>query len=423
MTDEHDQSVDRKASWSQPPRPEWLAAMNEEGKTFDLPALVPLDADSLVAAACRQTGLTDFGEDYWRGPLEALCQDLEGEAELNLMGRLMARSDAVIWLSNRLKMVDLLKQHPEILDEKIEAPTFIVGLPRSGTSILFEVLAQDPAFGVPLLWEAILPFPPPEAATYGSDTRIEQVDRLVTQWNRVVPEFATIHEMGGSIPAECGNLMTGSMISDQIACLQQGTAYATAYATADIGHAYRYHKQMLQVLQWRNPRKHWLLKAPAHQNFLPALLEVYPDARIIQTHRDPIKTMASATSLMGCLYYMRSDKAFDADAFANIMQGEATAARLELVMDQREQGLVPESNIYDSRYQDLMDDAMACVSGIYDHFGMSLTDEARQRMLDYLAGKPKGKFGAHKYSVNDDELAERRYFARYQQAYNVPNET
>lgn len=419
--------LDRKANWTAPTRPDWLTAVNNEGQFFDLPAVVPLDENSLIQSACAQTGLDDFGDDYfgsdyWREPFAVLCKDLQGESELNLMGRLVVRNDVLVWLQNRLLVVDLVKKHPEIAEQKVDQPVFIAGLPRSGTSILFEVLWQDSSFGVPLYWEGMFPAPPPTTENYENDPRIARAHGLATQWNRLVPEFATVHEMGGQIPAECGLLMASSFISDHIVSLQQCPAYGAWYEQADLTPAYEWHKLILQVLQWKNPRKHWLLKAPAHQNYLDILLKVYPDARIIQTHRDPIKCMASATNMMGCLYYMRSDKSFDAEAFEDFLKGENTARRLEHVMQQRTDGIVPDANICDSRYQDLMDDPLACVEKTYQHFGMELSAEAKTAMQNYLADKPKGKFGAHKYSVDDAEIEERKYFEKYQKAYNVPNE-
>lgn len=408
-----------KTQWQPPKRPDWLQHVNDEGTTFDLPNVIPLDENSLLDSARSATGLNDFGDDLWRKPFQALIKSLEDDAELNLMGRLMARNDILIWLKNRLQITDLIKKHPEILDEKIEAPMFIVGLPRSGTSILFELLWQDPDVGVPLLWEAMIPCPPPEAASYDSDPRIDYVDRIVTQWERVVPEYATMHKMGGDLPAECGLIMANTFLSDHCASLQQATTYGMYYAQSDLSHVYEYHKIILQILQWKNPRKRWLLKAPEHQTNLQTLLKTYPDARIVQTHRDPIKSMASATSLLGSLYWMRSDKAFDASAFEDIIMGEATAKRLEAVIDQRQSGAVPEANIADSRYQDLMDDPISCIKGIYSHFNMTLSEKAANNMQVYLDQKPKGKHGTHDYSV---DTSERDLFARYQQFYNVPSE-
>ncbi|MDZ7784537.1 MAG: sulfotransferase [Halioglobus sp.] len=408
--------------WRAPPRPPWLAAMNREGSYLDLPAVVPLDEASLLAHARSTTGLEDFGDDLWREPFSVYVRALEEEAELNLMGRLMARNDIVLWLSTRLKVVDTLKRHPEILEQEVAAPMVVVGLPRSGTSILYELLACDPQAGVPLMWEALQPCPPPEAATCTTDPRIERAHRLFTQWSRVAPEFAAMHELRGDIPAECGLLMASTFISDHNASLHQTPSYSAWLAAADYLPVYRYHKCILQILQWRNPRGRWLLKAPEHQVHLDTLLAVYPDARIVQTHRDPLKCMASATSLMGTLYHMRSDKPFDARMFENIIMGEATAQRLEHVMAQRDSGVVPEANITDSRYADLMDDPVACIERIYRHFDMALSAEARERMLAYLEEKPSGKFGAHAYTVDEHRRAERALFRRYQERHGVPDE-
>ncbi|GAB5453438.1 MAG: sulfotransferase [Halioglobus sp.] len=409
-------------AWTPPAHPDWLETVNREGSYLDLPAVVPLDEASLLDHARQRTGLQDFGDDLWREPFSVYVKSLQEEAHLTLMGRLMARNDIVLWLSTRLQVTATLKRHPEILEEKIEAPMFIVGLPRSGTSILFELMWQDPDVGVPLMWEALQPCPPPEAASYQSDPRIAQAHQLFTQWSRVAPEFASMHEMRGDIPCECGLLMASTFISDHNASLHQTMSYSTWLAQADYLPVYEYHKKVLQILQWKNPRRRWLLKAPEHQIHLQTLLSVYPDARIVQTHRDPIKCMASTTSLMGTLYYMRSDQPFNAAMFENIIMGDATAQRLEKVMDQREQGVVPAANITDSRYQDLMEDPMACIEQTYRHFGMQLGEAARAAMLAYLAEKPRGKFGAHSYVVDEARAAERALFRRYQDAYDVPDE-
>ena len=136
-----------------------------------------------------------------------------------------------------------------------------------------------------------MPCPPPQRETYNTDPRIDKAHKLVTQWNRVAPEFASMHEMGGQIPAECGQLMTGTFISDHIASLHQTPSYSRWCGQADYLPVYRYHKQILQILQWKNPRQRWLLKAPEHQVHLDTLLQGYPDARIVQTHRDPVRVL------------------------------------------------------------------------------------------------------------------------------------
>jgi hypothetical protein len=408
--------------WTAPPHPEWLSTMNREGSYLNLEAVVPLDNVSLLNEACQATGLNDFGDDLWREPFEVLVKSLQAEAQLTLMGRLMARNDIILWLSTRLQVTETLKKYPEILHETISAPMVIVGLPRSGTSILYELLSQDPEVGVPMMWEALQPCPPPQQETYSTDPRIGQAHRLFTQWNRVAPDFASMHEMRGDIPSECGLLMASTFISDHIASLHQTPSYSSWCMQADFQPVYEYHKKILQILQWKNPRKRWLLKAPEHQVHLDTLLQVYPDARIVQTHRDPIKCMASTTSLIGTLYSMRTDQPFNAELFANVIMGDATAQRLEHVMKQREQGIVPDANIADSRYQDLMDDPLICISNLYAHFKMTLSTQAKTRMQDYLQGKPKDKFGQHTYEVAESRTRDRSLFRRYQERYNVPDE-
>ena len=143
------------AIWTPPPHPQWLSEMNREGSYFNLPAVVPLDEESLLQHAQLTTGLSDFGDDRWREPFSVLIKSLEEEAQLTLMGRLMARNDIVLWLSTRLQVADTLKKYPQILDEEITAPMVIAGLPRSGTSILFQLLSQDPDVDVQVMWEAL----------------------------------------------------------------------------------------------------------------------------------------------------------------------------------------------------------------------------------------------------------------------------
>jgi len=410
-------------AWTPPARPGWVEAINREGRALDLSRVVPLDEGSLLDSARSRTGLVDFCTDLWREPFRVLLEALEEEAQLTLLGRLMTRNDLLTWLANRLQITELLERHPEIHDEPIVAPTFIVGLPRSGTSILFELLACDPECGVPQTWEALFPCPPPEAAHYADDPRIARAHDVVTQWTRAVPEFATMHEMGGRIPAECGLIWANTFISDHIASLHQTPSYGACYAAADMRPVYEFHRTFLQILQWKNPRRRWLLKAPEHQNHLETLLAVYPDAQLVQTHRDPIRCMASTTSLLGALYWMRSDQPFDSTAFEDIVLGEATASRLEHVMQQRDAGIVPAANICDSRYPDLMDDPMACIEWIYAHFGRDLSATARDRMTRYLKAKPKGKSGSHRYEVDPDSVAlDRPFFLAYQERYRVPDE-
>lgn len=420
MADNHD-SV---ARWTPPPRPDWLLRVNAEGDAMAIDSLVPLEAEELLATAQRNTGFTDFGSDEWREGFDKLIKAVNEEAELNLFGRLMTRSDLLRWLEARLGIEAAYKAHPEIEDQEIVAPLIIAGLPRSGTSILFELLAQDEQFGSPRNWEILFPYPPPERATYETDPRIARAEQLVTQWSRVAPTYATMHEMGANIPNECIVAMSCTFRTENLSALFQIPSYNAWLYQSDLTHAYRYYRRMLKLLQWRNPRRHWLLKSPSHIGSLPVLFDVFPDARVVFTHRDPIKAQASVTNLLGTLFWMRSDKPFDAMAFENLLTPQATGARLDMVIDQIEAGIVPRERMFNFHYRDLIEQPQASVTKLYQEAGLELTPRALERIEQYQRHKPQGKFGHHHYSVGErEDIARRRvYFRRYQQYYNVADE-
>lgn len=421
------EGADRRDTWVPPPRAAWVEELNAEGRGMDIVGIVPLDADSLIAAAERATGLSDFGDSDWEEPFRVFTRALDAEAELNLTGRIMCRAELLVFLQNRLQIEDWYRRHPEIEDEEVREPVFIAGLPRSGTSILFELIAQDPAFAIPETWMLFHSCPPPALSSAADIAdRVRRSHHQVMQWSRVVPAYASMHEMGGRIPSECGMVMANCFFTEHFSALYQTPSFDVWLATHDWTPAYRYHRRVLRLLQWREPlRKRWLLKAPNHLGHLPTLFATYPDARVVQTHRDPLKCMASATNLLGCLYRMRSDKPFDSSAFEDLIMGEATASRLRNVMHQRDEGIVPADRMADSRYQDLMDDPLAAVADLYGRLGMSLGEEAAARIRAYVAAKPKGKFGVHRYEEGDKETLarERTLFREYQLRYGVPDES
>jgi hypothetical protein len=410
--------------WTPPPRPEWLAQVNAEGRYMAGAELVPLESAELIATAQRISGFSDFGSDEWREPFEILVKSINAEADLNLFGRLMTRNDILLWLQARLGIEAAYREHPEIEDEVIDAPVFVTGLPRSGTSILFEILAQDPQFGSVRNWEMMFPYPPPERATYETDPRIERCEHLVTQWYRVTPTYRAMHEMGANIPNECILAYSCSFLTEYFNALFQVPSYYQYLAGSDITPAYRYYKRMLKMLQWKNPRQHWLLKAPSHLGYLPQIFDVFPDARVVLTHRDPIKAFASNTDLLGTFYWMRSDKPFDASAFENLLTHEAVAARLNQVIEWSDNGSIPVERLSNFKYATMIEQPIDGIRALYKQAGMPFSSEAEQRMRDYIAVKPQGKFGKHHYELGEQEqiARARRHFQRYQDYFDVPNE-
>lgn len=406
--------------WQPGPRPSWVTALNENCE----PGWIDLDADRLAAEAREKTGLDDFGDDRFWEPFRIFTDSVRDEAKLHTVGALLIRGDLVNSLSIRLQLTDYRKRHPEITQEVVDRPLFITGLPRTGTSITHELLAADPRHRAPLHWEVRSPFPPPETATYATDPRIPPADRQSRFWCDIVPEYDMMHELGGTIPVEDVYVMAHSFVSDEWMGRHVVPSYAAWYAGADRIPGFEFHKQMLQHLQWKCPGDRWVLKSPSHMSQLDALLAVYPDARIVFTHRDPLKVLPSVVSILYSTAYVRSDEV-DADAMANWFTGETCKALLDGMTELRSSGRLPESQCYDLRYAELMQDPVAALGGIYEHFDIDYPDSARKAQQSYIDNKPRGRHGTHRYDFSDTGLdldEERERFQDYYARYQVVNE-
>jgi hypothetical protein len=419
--------TDRRREYRHPPRPQWVTRINEEGRVLG-DGVVPLDAASLLATARANTGLVDFGDgdpqDHWRTHFEILLKAIEREASLNLLGRLLTRSDLLIYLQNRLTVTDWYKRHPEISDEVIRQPVFIVGLPRSGTTILHEVLSQDEQFRIVKKWEALFPCPPPEEKSYLSDARILRAHNLITIQDRISPEWKTMHAVGGELPVECIEFTTSCFLSEMFTASFQIPTYQAHLAASDIREMYRWHRKMLRLLQWRFKRPHWLFKGCNHEPYVPQLLEIYPDARIIFTHRDPIKAVSSVVSVQGTIFGFRTDEPFSRNSYDNWLRMDAVAAMLNQRRRWVECGLLPQGQVAHIRFADFCSQPIQAIGKVYEDIGLALSSTAAAKMAAYLDAKPKGVFGTHNYATGEGEVvaAERALFEGYQRYFQVPNE-
>jgi Sulfotransferase family len=417
--------TERTTLWEPPPRPEWVQRINEEGAHMNINGVVPLDPQSLISAAQRSTGLTDFGDDAWREALDVLCASMDSDAALNLMGRIRTRSEILLALEGRLQIEDWYKRHPEIDDEVITEPIFVIGQGRSGTTMLVNVLDAHPDNCAPKHWELMLPCPPPETATYLTDPRIERGHHLIDQWNRVTPTMETMHEFAGTVPMECCQILGfGFRSSTWFDSLGQVPSYQVWLAGQDPRIALDYHKRVLKLLQWRNPRKHWILKDPMHLDRMPAMLEVYPDARFVWPHRDPTRALASAVSLLGTVQWGRTDHPFQFGAFEYVTNPDLTAGRFNAVIDQIDAGEIPKDRLYHVLYSDLVDDPVAAIAAMYDAFGLDLTVEGRTAMQAYVDSHPRSRRPVHKLNLGTEEMnsRDRQAFQRYQEYFAIPFE-
>ena len=412
-------------SWTPPPREPWVEHLNALGRNLgdDGRSLVPLDEATVLAAARAAVGLDDFGDDWFRTALGKLLFALQGEARLTLLGRLFARSEIQRILQNRLRVEQWIREHPEVLAERIEAPVFVTGLGRSGTTLLHELLMQDPGNRVPLLWETFYSIPPPEAATHLSDPRVVASDLEITLMDAAIPAMTGMHENAGDLPTECIFLFAHQLATDMFTGEFSVPSYTLWLHTQDPAPLYSYHRRLLQLLQSRHRGERWVLKAPSHLSMLPALFQAYPDARVVITHRDPLRVIGSLCNLMAALHWMRSDHV-DYDAIVRAMSF-GFPFLCERVMKQRDAGELPAGRIADVLYRDLVRDPIATVCGLYAGWGRALSPAAEARMRAFLEDRRHGKRGAHDYAFEStglDRDAERQKYAAYLARYGIPAE-
>jgi hypothetical protein len=413
------------ASAAPPWRPLGLRAFDALGRALRAAGwpLLRLDAEALCAAARRRTGLSDFGDGAFREPLGRLVASLESEARLTPFGRFVARRDLLRLLENRLRWHDTLLRHPEIGAREVRAPLFVIGLPRTGTSILHELLAQDGANRVPMTWEVMHPWPPPERASFETDPRIARVEAHLRGIDRVLPGFQAMHPMGARLPQECVALTAHDFASMIFHTSYRVPGYQAWLERADLRGVYAGHRRWLQYLQWRCPAERWVLKSPGHLWALDALLAVYPDARIVQTHRDPLAVLASLASLITKLRGLASDAVDPHEIGADWAQ--RLAAGLRAASEARERAAPAAAQFLDVRFTDLVGRELEQVRRIYEHFGMDLRPEASERMRRFLAENPRDKHGRHRYSLTFAGLeadALRPAFADYQERFDVASE-
>lgn len=419
-----DAELDRRKVWMPPPRSVWADALAREGAVMDVAGVVPLDECSLLETARRNTGLDDFGDDGWYEPFKIYLKAINEEAHLNLLGRLLTRSDLLLLLEARLRIEDTYKRHPEIDTEVISKPIIVMGQGRTGTSILFQILASDPDNGAIRTWEAMFPCPPPEKARYLTDPRIGRAHQLITQWERIVPELASMHEFTGDIPTECLQVLALNFTSSWLNIYGQVPSYNQYLTTLDWRQPFEYHKRVLKLLQWKNPRKRWVLKTPEYIQYMPQVLQVYPDAGFVWTHRDPVKVMASIVNLVGTLHWIRTDTPFRHGAFDHFTQTDMAAGLLNRAIDWLEDGTVAPDRLCNVQFQDFVADPMAAVEQIYERFGIEMTTQGREAMQRYIVASARSNRPSHSYDTGPAEVIahSRTHFERYERYFNVKRE-
>ncbi|WP_157218886.1 sulfotransferase family protein [Flavisphingomonas formosensis] len=381
-----------------------------------------MNPDMLAAAACEQTGLDDFGSDSFREGLTILCDSLSAEAQLNPFGQMALPGAIVSGLSNRLRIVDWAKRHPEVSEERIEAPIVVVGLFRAGTTFLSYLLEKDERHRPLLRWEAEASVPPPTPETLLSDPRIEAVRAASAMVDQINPRIRIVQSEEADGPTECIGLLNQDFKSVLWEAMANVPAYGEWLFATDHRSAYDYHERVLQTLQSGGVRGRWSLKSPSHALHLDALTAVYPDARLVVMHRDPVVLCASVCSLITTLTSTFSDadhRRYIADHWTEMLA--RSIAAIDAFRDAN-----PNHRIVDVRYADLANDPIATMGRVYASFGDELDGQALAAMQDHVESHPKGRFGKHGYDPEEfgldaGAIAER--FRPYVERYDIPLET
>jgi hypothetical protein len=387
-----------------------VGVLNAGGKMLRRAGIEPpsLDRETLFAAARRRTGLDDIGAWAIDDPLDRLLASYENESRLTALGRITVRELVISLLENLFYMQKELDAAPAIADEPIRAPTFIIGLPRTGTTLLHGLMSQDPHNRVPLTWEVMYPSRFPNSAE-----GIERARRLTASrlgWaNRLAPQFKKIHPIAPDLPQECIAITAQVFMSIQFHTTHDVASYEDWFENDSQALAYAFHRRLLQHLQARNPGRRWVLKAPGHLFALGALLDEYPDARIIQTHRDPLTVMASMASHATVLRRAFSDYADPVEIAKDWSRRWGDALNNFLAVRDR----APSAQFLDVSYEQIEERPLDAIGQIYDFLGWELTPEAGRAMQGFLDANPKNKHGVHRYSLAEYGLSRRDELSRY----------
>jgi Sulfotransferase family len=371
----------------------------------------PLLPEALIAVAHRNTGLTDFGEWSFEEPLAVLLTAYQKEAGLTAFGRIAVRWDMVRFLSNLLRLRAEEKNDAGIIDEQIQAPVFMLGLPRSGTTFLHNLMAQDPANLTPLAWQTIYPYPLPGREPANFDPRPRMVARQFAAFLRLAPELPSLHPLEASASQECIEITGQVMRSMRFDTTHYVPSYGRWLDAAGHLEAYRFHKRFLQHLQHQKSSGRWVLKSPDHIFALKALLEVYPDARLVLVHRDPLRVLPSVAKLTELLREPFARKVDRLQIGRQVSERWRQGANLLIETSLKLSG--SPGRIFHLKYKNLARDPLAAVAALYRSFGFILSPEAQLRIEHFIATHPMGGYGRNTYRLDiyglDRELERRRY--------------
>jgi len=380
-----------------------------------------VNVDELVDMACARAGSDDFGAGTWQEGLQILVDSLNAESFLNELGRGVITDQIVGHLANRLEVEHWYRAHPEIEKEEIVAPLFGLGLPRTGSTALSFLLAVDGTRRSLRSWEAGKPCPPPRTATEHTDARIAEAQAGIDLRNQMFPDFVGMLPSSATGPQECLLVMASDFRSNVFEGMARVPSYSSWLLSCDMAPAYRYHRRVLKLLQWRCPPDRWWLKTPAHMQSIAALDAVYPDARFVMTHRDVGSVLPSVCAVMDALSGVLTERR---DAIApgrhNVALWRESLRRLIAFRDDGR-----EDRFHDIAFSEMRVDPLPAIERLYDELGDDLSSEARDGMRQWWAQNAAVRQGRRRYPAalfGLDQRVLREQFAFYHRRFGIDAE-
>ncbi len=363
---------------------------------------LPLRKHTLMERAGRRTGgLRDFGDRRFEVGLDHLIASIENEDRLNGFGRVLATSHITNLLRQRLLFTEHLRRHPEIRDEAIEKPIFLVGAPRTGTTITHHLLSQDDRFRFPITWECDELHPPLNPATMRSDPRIERSAKQIRRTLSLAPDLDAAHPLGAWEAQECALLHAYAFHSDTFHVMFNCQGYDRWLSGQDLTWVYEEQRLLLQYMQsgGLRPTESWLLKTPPHMENIDKILAVFPDARFVTTYREPTEIVASSCKLAGTVFGMVEDDVdwHDHGRYMRWRTGTMLARNVEL----RRRYASRATQFIDFSMDRMVRDPMSCARDIYEYFGIELTEQTHRKMSRFMDERAMAKRKPHIYHAED----------------------
>ncbi len=380
-----------------------------------------LKIETLVDSSTRKTGLTDFGDDGHLRALEVLVKSINDEAELTATGRLIQKTRLVTALVHRLRIQDLLKKNPEIHDIDLGSIILITGLQRTGTTLLHRLLFTNPDIRGVTGVEGLEPVPAGHAKAHENATRKTRALLAQRVFAYLSPQFKLVHPTDPDEPEEDVMLLDLNFMSQMSEATMHVPTYSRWLEDQDHTQTYEYFRTVLKILCWQRPGRHWVLKTPHHMEYLDVFLKVFPDALVVQTHRDPRKALPSFCSMVAHCRAIFSD-AIDPGEIGRHWCRK-TRRMVESIMQSRDK--VKPDQCLDVSYYDLMSEPIAELRRIAERAGIGFGDDAVRIAEQYLKAHPQNRFGKHAYRLSDFGLNEETIendFSVYREKYAIPFE-